>query len=679
MRQTSPVPDLPEIGSRIAGYLVEGILGRGGMGVVYRARHEVLEREAAVKVLLAELGRDPDFRTRFLRESRMAARLSRHPNVLPVYDAGDADGLLYLAMYLVEGPSLAEVISQEGRLDAPRAVEIVRQVAAALDVAHAQDLVHRDVKPANILLELRPDGADHCFLGDFGLLKEARSTTGITSASVMVGTLDYMAPEQLDPRILGDEPVDGRVDVYALGCVLYECLAGARPFSDVDSDTALIVAHLSREPPRLSDVRPDLPPAIDGVIAGAMAKDRAERPATAGELAATAARVLSGVEEGGVTPQAAAAGSGPPPPTVAAPPPAPRPPRDPPGALPAVPPPPPPPARRSRLALLVGVPLLVLAVIVGVVLATSGGGGGGGPSDGPSPTAAGPTASATEPPIAREASVWVTGGTTLTRFDPETEKVIARIPVGTSPVAVAVDASSVWVVNSGDGTVSRIDPTTNEVVATIDVGAEPAAIASDGTAVWVAVREENTVARIDPATNEVVARVRVGENPQGIALDAGGVWVACFDQHNVARIDPATNEVVARVRVGENPTTAVLGEGFIWVPEQFDSTLAKIDPATNEVVASVGAGPEPIDVAVDAPYLWVVDQVDQHRIFRIEIETGRVQAVGGFGDALHITSGAGLIWVADGDHDNVVGLNPNDGSVLKHLRPRDEPSGVTVG
>ena len=210
----------PRVGLVLAGYRIERLLGRGGMSSVYLAEHLRLHRKVALKLMAPELADDDRFRERFLRESQLAASLD-HPNVVPVYDADESGGVLYIAMRYVEGTDLRELLRRSSPLPPARAVAIVGQAAAGLDAAHRRGLVHRDVKPGNILI----GEDDHVYVSDFGLTKQASSQSGLTATGQLVGTVDYVAPEQIQ-----GEPVDGRADVYALACVLYETLVGAKPF-----------------------------------------------------------------------------------------------------------------------------------------------------------------------------------------------------------------------------------------------------------------------------------------------------------------------------------------------------------------------------------------------------------------------------------------------------------------
>jgi serine/threonine protein kinase len=261
-------------------------LGRGGMGEVYRAHDTAHDRTVAVKRLLPEYVADQQFRARFYRECHAAARLN-DPHVIPIHDFGEIDGRLYLDMRLVEGRDLADLLRESGPLSPDQAVDVATQVASALDAAHAAGLIHRDVKPSNVLVD-RSGPTPHCYLVDFGVagLVGARTTGSLTRTGMIAGTLDYIAPERLESR-----HVDARADVYSLACLLHEALTGAPPF-DCDTVAALCYAHLLQEPPRASATNPAVPAALDAVIARGMAKDPQERPARAGELAAAARAAL---------------------------------------------------------------------------------------------------------------------------------------------------------------------------------------------------------------------------------------------------------------------------------------------------------------------------------------------------------------------------------------------------
>jgi ribose transport system substrate-binding protein len=274
------------VGTELVGYRIRGLLGRGGMGVVYLADQIALGRAVALKILAPELVEDDRFRARFLSESRLAASIE-HPHIVPIYDAGEAEGLLYIAMRYVEGADLRTVIRREGALDVRRAVDIVGQVAGALDAAHERGLVHRDVKSRNVLIA-REGSGDHCFLCDFGLVKTTSSESSVGGRGQLVGTIEYIAPEQIEGGT-----VDARADVYSLGCLLYECLTGEVPFRR-DTEVAVIYGHLIELPKPPSSVRPELPHGFDGVVAKALAKPPKERYRRCGELAQAAVAAAGG-------------------------------------------------------------------------------------------------------------------------------------------------------------------------------------------------------------------------------------------------------------------------------------------------------------------------------------------------------------------------------------------------
>ncbi len=284
---TERVPDAGNVLRELPGYRIERELGRGSMGVVYLAEDVHLQRKVALKVLTPSFAGDERFRTRFTRESQVAATLD-HPHVVPIYSAGEAGGLLYIAMRYVDGQDLRAVLQADGPLALERALAVVTQMGDALDAAHEQGLVHRDVKPANILVDWRK-GQEHCYLCDFGITKHAGAGSDLTATDQLFGTYDYIAPEQIHGK-----PVDGRADVYALGCVLYQCLTGAVPFAR-EGSAALLWAHMHDEPPLATALRPDLPAALDGIVAKAIAKRPEDRYATCGELALALAAVASTV------------------------------------------------------------------------------------------------------------------------------------------------------------------------------------------------------------------------------------------------------------------------------------------------------------------------------------------------------------------------------------------------
>jgi non-specific serine/threonine protein kinase len=283
------MPSLPMVGDELAGYRLQGVLGRGGMSVVYEAENPRLGSTVALKVLAPELATNDAFRTRFLKESRIAASLN-HPNVIPIYDMGSHEDLLFIAMRYVSGADLRAVLKTHQALEPDQALLLISQAGRALDTAHRHGLVHRDVKPGNILIEHGSDDddePDHVYLTDFGISKHAASRSGLTATGEFMGTIDYIAPEQIK-----SQPTDGRADIYSLGCVLYECLTGRVPFAK-DIDAAVIWAHVEEMPTLPSSLQPTLPPGIDQVMGKVLAKDPADRYTTCREFVhATRAALL---------------------------------------------------------------------------------------------------------------------------------------------------------------------------------------------------------------------------------------------------------------------------------------------------------------------------------------------------------------------------------------------------
>ncbi len=616
----------PRLGTMVADYRVEALAGRGGMSVVYRARDERLGRDVALKLLAPELTDDEQFRKRFLRESRIAASLN-HPNIVPVYSAGEIGGMLYLAMRFVEGADLKALLRRESRLEPARALALLGQVASALDTAHGHGLVHRDVKPANILLE----GAslETAYLADFGLTKAEAS---------------YVAPEQIRGQTL-----DGRADVYALGCVLYECLTGKPPFADA-SEVAVLYAHLHDVPSPASELRPGLPPALDVSLARALAKQPEERHRSAGELVADADEALAVV---GALPSAA--------------------PKRRHGRLRRRPAPTASRAHRWRL-LVVGAAILVVAAGgIGAALHT--------PADAtvnvmPNSVAVidpGSNKLVGDIPVGRQPAfvaaagehVWVGNrkDRNLTKIDPEAPWIMNNIPLDAPPAALIAGPNAAWVVTAGSRLrLARFDPNFEDPTAKVPIGAElltskagPAiwgaglgaplvlgndtiwtlggrdgsltrrdpktlaplgsrvllddfatAIAAGSDATWVTTKYLGLL-RIDPDTNDIVDRFRFPARavPVDVAVGDHAVWIASEGDDVVTRIDPTTRSQTP-ISVGDGPTAIAIGFGSVWVACKGDGTVWRIDPATTppKVVKQWKLGASPEDIAAGAGAVW---------------------------------------------------------------------------
>jgi len=603
-----------ESGVRIGGYRVERLIGRGGMGEVYRAYDERLQRNVALKILAPRLADDEPFRERLLRESRLAASLD-HPNVIPVYDAGEADGRLYLAMRFVDGTDLRALLRREGALAPERALAIAAQVADALDAAHEQGLVHRDVKPSNILLD-QQRGREHAYLADFGLTQSASDRS--PSDGHLMGTVDYVAPEQ----IRGDD-VDGRADVYALGCLLFESLTGTLPFAAA-SDAAVIFAHLEQDPPAATERIPALPPAVDEVLARAMAKEPDLRQASCRQLVDDARAAL------GLAPS--------------------------------------PPSRRGLILTAAALVAVAVAATVTVAL-VSGGGGGTTPPSGsvvridPSTNEVTESYRVSSHPGSVATSidrVWVGDfrDGSLWRLDPVTGA-LERFTTTGEPRDLAALAGDVYVASDGetvlDGSVTRYDAVTGTREAGVKVLS--CSIAAGDGVVWVAgcpfidrlstddgrlrivqakripfqeprsaethrwaMRDmavgegalwivgdpvDRRVFKVEPSTGRILGITRLPFAPHSIAAGEGGVWVTGSIDDVVGRIDPATGRITATIDVPRGAAGIAAGLGGVWVASALDHSVSRIDPRTGEVVATVDVDGSPHEVAVGAGGVWI--------------------------------------------------------------------------
>jgi YVTN family beta-propeller protein len=629
-RDVGGTPDI-RAGSELAGYRVESLIGRGGMGVVYLAEHLRLKRKVALKVLAPELASDERFRERFLVEAELAASLE-HPNIVPIHDAGEADGVLYLAMRLVEGTDLKTLIEREGPLAPDRAASIVGQVASALDAAHAKGLIHRDVKPANVLLGAH----DHAYLTDFGLTKRPDQTTGLTKTGQFMGSVDYAAPEQFEGK-----PLDARTDVYSLACVAYECLTGEVPFRR-DQEAAVMYAHLREAPPRPSASRPELPPVLDGVISRGMAKRPEDRYRSAGGFA-TALRSAAGLE--------------------------PRPaelvPKRPRG-------------RRALFAL--GSAIAVVAVLAAILVSRGSGSPAPGSTVGSSPpstapTSAGPgvvridpatnTASASvhldvgniQSLTAFGGAVWVATSSGIEKVNPATNTVVAHIATAGDGNIFATSDEGLWELSgfcsSGrcDTTIERLDPRTNEIVKTFSLkGVGLGDIAVGGGSIWSPDVFEGPLRRMDERTGRVLAKLPVQaswgppETPHRVvAVGAGGVWVLDGPNDTVTEIDPATNAVAQTIDIS-SPSDVAVDRGIVWVTSSDTGMVIGINPATG-AHSTIRVGGSPAGVAVGLDSVWVADPKDG-TVIRIDSASERVvDTIQVGGNPRAITVGEGAVWV----------------------------------
>jgi len=577
------------IGSEVAGFRIVSVLGQGGMGTVYLAEQTSPRRKVVIKLLRPDLSKDATFRQRFVHESEAAAS-TEHPNIVPIYAAGEADGVLYIAMRYVEGDDLRKLISRHGALPPDRAIEIVSQVAAALDAAHARGLVHRDVKPGNILL----DKGGNAYLSDFGLIKRSEVETGLTKTGQFMGSIEYCAPEQ----IRGEE-VDGRADVYSLACVLYESIAGRPPFKR-DTEVATLYAHLEQPPPSLPPGSPVSVQELDGVIAKAMAKRPADRHPTAGAFA-RAARHAGGVTSGERE-------------TV--------------------------PRRARRWGVVLGI-LVAIGVIAGTIALLVRD-----DSTGPEPRGVATGSKQGVDSVVRldpetghaaqtiggfslqiapfftnglavgEGGVWVGSGMRVTHIDPLTGTIRASIAIlgqQTGITLPAVAFRTVWV--STGRILERINPATDQLLPSIPLVPPTVATGSPGRT-WIATGEErvwvaspNLLVQVDPVRGRVVRRIDV-PGVTGLAVGEGSVWVIDDLSGQLLRFDPATGGQRGSASLPGNLDDVTAGGGGVWILDKGAGTVLLVDPTTLEVTDTIRVGRDERDVEYGGDAVWLADGED---------------------------------------------------------------------
>jgi serine/threonine-protein kinase len=578
------------------------VLGRGGMSIVYRAFDVRLNRKVALKLLAPELAEDARFRERFLRESQLAASLD-HPNVVPVYEAGDLEGLLYIAMRYVAGTDLKAVLRAETRLAPERALALVAQVGDALDAAHRRGLVHRDVKPSNILVTGQP-GDEHCYLADFGLSTSASDRSAVADPRQILGTIDYVAPEQIR-----DGEIDGRADIYSLACLLFELVTGDVPFRR-PSDVAVIYAHLEEPPPTASGRGRSLPVALDSVLQRGMAKRPEDRWNSCADLVDAARLALAG------------------------------------GVVPAG-------RRRGRRRLGAAGAVLVAVSAAGVALLLSGGGVGVARADSLVRIDVGSGRANRGLVVAGEptaitvcgGSVWITTRAgTVTEVDPRTLTThtirvrgtpsdvadvgdLAAVVSGPPAQVTIVDAGfgqisdrvalpeagaaatavafgrDVWVANPRGRTLDLLDPPYTAVADSVRLPGSPGLVAAGAGAVWAV--GGRTLWRVDAGRRRLVASLVLPFVPKAIAAGDGGVWLVDSRRDVLVRVDPAGRRTTDEIRVGRGPVAVAVGAAAVWVANRGDGTVSRIDPVRAAVVDTIRVGQEPVDVVAGLGAVWV--------------------------------------------------------------------------
>jgi ABC-type transport system substrate-binding protein len=551
------------------------------MGTVYLAEETTSGRRVALKVLAPELAHDERFRTRFLRETELAASLD-DPHVVRTLAAGEEDGALYLAMVHVDGSDLRKLLRSEGRFDPERAIDLIGQVASALDAAHAAGLVHRDVKPANILVE-RADEGERAYVCDFGLARHVTSVSSLTSDRGFVGTIDYVPPEQVEGGT-----IDGRADVYSLGCVLFECLTGERPF-DRESELSVLFAHLNDPPPRISARRPELPAAFDTVFETALAKSPEQRYSTCGELVRAARAALQGKVR----------------------------------------------ARRRRIRrrslVVLGTVALVAAAAAGVIVATNG-----------TPRRA---AFAGLPISLRPSAVNLVDARTHRVVDHV--GIGTRAPVADTSWNAVFTKHAAWVLLAAKQRLVRIDLRTHRLTESKALPWFPGAITSTGKSVWVAEDTGPEIEELDADSGNVLRHVTVhgGQSEGGVAYGAGSLWLA--SGNDVIRVDPRNGRIVQDFPVaGTSSMRIVFADGAVYAARQGNGLVVKIDPTANTIVHSTPLHGWISDLFVGGGSVWLsIVPGEVYRLGEDDLDVRQTLPAGA--DPEQVTFGGGSLWITD--------------------------------
>jgi ABC-type transport system substrate-binding protein/streptogramin lyase len=608
-------------GSIVAAYRISRLIGRGATGAVYLAEDRD-GGEVALKVLIPELAQDTRFRERFHREAQMAAAL-HEPHIVPTVAMGEADGTLYLAMQYVDGLDLREILKREGALSGERAVDLVAQIASALDAAHELGLVHRDVKPGNVLVQESETG-EHAYLCDFGLAKHVSSVSSLTGERAFVGTIAYISPEQIEGGT-----IDARADVYSLGCLLFECLTGQAPFAR-ESELAAVYAHLNEQPPRASDIQPGVPEGFDAVVAKALAKPPDDRYASCGELAAAAASALRGE-----MPRRRV-------------------------------------SRRGRLVLgALAAAAFLVAAGAAVALRQGDGGKTGGAArlaiapktigiiDPRSRTVAGRIGFASQPwDVAFDTrSAWVLLGDErrVARVDLASRKVLSTTRLSFVPGGIATGGGSTWVTEDRGARLVRLDRATGRIAQRFSVPlrgertASPTGIAFGAGSLWVARGPET--ARVDPADGHVVRRFLTPLAASAVVFSQGSVWVASAENGRVVKIDPGTNRITAATPLHGTITDLAVDNAAVWVSIVPDNVVYRLSPDDGSVLGTIPAGPWPSSLSAGNG-IWIANAKGR-QLLRVD-RTGRRLRIPVSGPPWMARYHDGLLWASVGAPEPVV-------------------------
>ena len=602
------MPDLLAPGSVVAGYRISRLIGRGATGAVYLAE-DGEGREVALKLLIPELAHDARFRERFLREAQIAAGLDE-PHIVPTVATGEHDGTLYLAMAYIDGRDLREILKEDGPLETERAVDLVGQVASALDAAHALGLIHRDVKPGNVLVAQTAAG-EHAYLCDFGLAKHVSSVNSLTGERAFVGTIAYISPEQIEGGA-----IDARADIYSLGCVLFECLTGEAPFAR-ESELATVYAHINEPPPRATDVQADLPAGFDDVLAKALAKAPGDRYASCADLATASSAAMRGERPRHRAP-------------------------------------------RHRLLLAALAAAVALAAIAAFAVVRHDDGTPAaarlaiapktlGLIDARSHEVVGGIAFASQPwdvAFDRRAA-WVLLGDErrVARIDLATRRRLSTARLPFRPGGITTGDGATWVTEDGGPGLVRLDGASGALSATYSVpikgerNASPTGIAFGAGSVWVA-RGPETV-RVDPANGRTLRRIPTPLAASWIVFAGGAVWVASAENGRIVKIDPVTNRVSAATPLHGTVTDLAVNESSAWVSIVPDNIVYRLSADDGSVLATIAGGPWPSSLSLGNG-LWIADARGR-QIVHVD-ETGGRERILTAGAPLMTRYHAGLLW-----------------------------------
>jgi serine/threonine-protein kinase len=590
-------------GQKIGSYAVVKKIGEGGMGAVYMAEDTTIHRHVVLKVLTVDFAGDADMLQRFHREVEMISSLE-HPHILPVYEFGEVDGDPYIAMRFMRGGSLQDQL-QKKSISRDGLMRIFDQVAAALDFAHDRDVIHRDLKPANVLL----DESGNAYLADFGLAKTMEGSRDLTKTGGILGTPAYMSPEQVR-----GEKLDRRSDIYSFAIMVFEAFSGQNPFK-VSTPMDYIQKHMTESPRSITSLAADLPGSMDGVLNGALAKDRGHRPARATDFMKTLRSALSGDTHAAMAGETEAAPWAGPDITEQ---------KLPPSDVPA--------SERPRRAFPALLALLLGGGTLLAILATVGflvfGDGLSGPS-------------------------------------------VSTYSVGDSPRSLITDGDSIWVANFFDSSLARLtasdcdvspDPC-GQALATYAVPDLPVGLALDGNSLWIASALDQTLTQFDPSRGVEMDRYALPNVPTALIYASGFLWTANEFAGSVTKVD-LTGAVVGDYTVSGSPRSLIWDGDFLWIANEQEQTVMRINPENGEVLDSYTLEGTPVALEFDGEHLWMALS-DRGEVVKLDRSNGVIldRVPVGARPAALLFDGTTL-WVADIEGNAVIRIDVATASEL---------------